>query len=72
VERNATSGVIDVYSDFQGGPIFSVVDGTFPCGQIGVGSFDETGDFDNVALIADDEGCSSIHPQVSARIETGS
>jgi hypothetical protein len=67
VERNATSGAIDVYSDVQGGPIFSVVDRTFACGQIGIGSFDETGDFDNVTLISDDEGCSSINPQPSAQ-----
>jgi hypothetical protein len=57
VERNPTSGAIDVYSDVQGGPMFSVVDRTFTCGQIGIGSFDETGDFGNLTLIGDDEGC---------------
>jgi len=71
VERNAASGAIDVYSDVQGGPIFSVVDRTFTCGQIGIGSFDETGDFDNVTLISDDEGCSSINPQPSVRAPAG-
>lgn len=58
VERNASSGAIDLYSDFQPGPIFSVVERTFTCGQIGIGSFDETGDFDDVSLISDDAGCS--------------
>ena len=69
VERNASSGAIDVYSDFQAGPIFSVVDRTFTCGQIGIGSFDETGDFDDVSLISDDEGCSSanLHRSAQAR-----
>jgi hypothetical protein len=63
VERNLTSGAIDVYSDVQADPIFSAVDSTFTCGQIGIGSFDETGDFDNVTLIGDDEGCSN--PQIT-------
>jgi len=63
VERNSTSGSIDVYSDVQGGPIFSVVDRTFTCGQIGIGSFDETGDFDDVTLISNDEGC--LNPQIT-------
>jgi len=67
VERNTTSGTIDVYSDVQAGPIFSVVDRTFTCGQIGIGSFDETGDFDDVTLISDDEGCPSVSPQPSAQ-----
>jgi hypothetical protein len=73
VERNATSGAIDVYSDVQGGPIFSVVDRTFPCGQIGIGSFDETGDFDSIALISDDEGCSKPQTtQISQNAEARS
>lgn len=63
IERNASSGAIDVYSDVQAGPIFSVVDRTFTCGQVGIGSFDEMGDFDDVSLIADDTGCSSANPQ---------
>ena len=63
VERNLTSHAIDVYSDVQADPIFSAVDSTFTCGQIGIGSFDETGDFDNVTLIGDDEGCSN--PQIT-------
>ena len=72
VERNSTSGTIDVYSDVQAGPIFSVVDRTFPCGQMGIGSFDETGDFDDVTLISDDEGC--LNPQITqiSRIDEAS
>jgi len=66
IERNASSGAIDVYSDFQPGPIFSITDRTFTCGQIGIGSFDETGDFDDLSLISDDAGCSPGSPQPSA------
>ena len=38
-------------------PLFSVVDDTFTCGQVGIGSFDETGDFDDVVLNSNDAGC---------------
>ncbi len=57
VERNAVSGSIDVYADIQVDPIFSAVDRTFTCGQVGIGSFDETGDFDDISLISADGGC---------------
>jgi hypothetical protein len=59
IERNASRGAIDVYSDFQPDAIFSVTDRTFKCGQIGIGSFDETGDFDDVSVISEDTGCSN-------------
>lgn len=64
VERNAVSGSIDVYTDVRVDPIFSVVDRTFSCGQVGIGSFDETGDFDDVSLISADSGC--LAPNASA------
>ena len=57
VLRDAKTGKIDVWSDVQGAPLFTVVDHTFGCGQIGLGSFDETGDFADVDLKSDDAGC---------------
>ena len=57
VRRDAAAGVIEVWSDVQSTPLFTVVDRTFACGQIGIGSFDETGDFDDVDLSSDDAGC---------------
>jgi hypothetical protein len=57
VSRDVTSGRIEVWSDVSSQPLFSVVDRTFGCGQIGVGSFDETGDFADVDLRSDDAGC---------------
>jgi hypothetical protein len=57
VSRDAESGQIEVWSDVQSQPIFTVVDRTFTCGQIGIGSFDETGDFDDVELHSDEAGC---------------
>ncbi len=56
VLRNTRSGSIEVFVD-GGEPLFSMVDRTFTCGQIGIGSFDEMGDFDDIRLISDDAGC---------------
>lgn len=53
--RQASDGSIEVSLNGQQ-PLFSVKDRTFTCGQIGIGSFDETGDFDDVDLKSDD-GC---------------
>jgi hypothetical protein len=45
VVRNVPSGLMQVYVDHETTPRFSVVDHTFTRGQVGLGSFDETGDF---------------------------
>ncbi len=58
VRRDVSSGRIDVWSDVQDQPLFTVVDRHFTSGQIGIGSFDETGDFDDVELTSEDGGCS--------------
>jgi hypothetical protein len=58
IARDAASGAIEVFVDDQKEPLFSVVDRTFTCGQIGIGSFDETGDFDDIRLSSNDAGCS--------------
>jgi len=57
IERSAPSGSVEVFIDDEKQPRFSVVDRTFNCGQVGIGSFDETGDFDDVKLTSDDAGC---------------
>jgi hypothetical protein len=57
VARDATSGSIEAFADDRREPLFSVVDRTFTCGQIGIGSFDETGDFDDISLSSNDAGC---------------
>jgi len=57
VARDARAGMIRVFIDGAHEPLFSVVDDTFTCGQVGIGSFDETGDFDDVVLSSDDAGC---------------
>jgi hypothetical protein len=57
VARDSRTGSIEVFVDDQKTPLFSVVDRTFTCGQIGIGSFDETGDFDDISLSSGDAGC---------------
>jgi hypothetical protein len=57
VRRDVQSGSIEVFVDNRKDPLFSVVDRTFTCGQIGLGSFDETGDFDDIRLKSNDAGC---------------
>ena len=59
VVRDVPRGSIQIFMDSQSQPLFSVVDSTFTCGEVGIGSFDETGDFDDVALKSDDAGCES-------------
>ncbi len=57
IRRDVPSGSIEVFVDSDKEPRFSVVDRTFNCGQIGMGSFDETGDFDDFRLTSSDAGC---------------
>jgi hypothetical protein len=57
VQRDVHSGSIEVFVDAERRPRFSVVDHTFTCGQVGLGSFDETGDFADVRLASEDAGC---------------
>lgn len=57
IQRNVRSGSIEVFADDDRTPRFSVVDSTFNCGQVGLGSFEETGDFTDVRLTSTDAGC---------------
>ena len=59
VHRDVPSGLIEVYVDGSPRPYFSTEDHTFTCGQIGLGSFDETGDFTDVELESGDANCRS-------------
>lgn len=52
--RDVQSGSIQVFLDKEATPRFSVVDHTFTAGQVGLGSFDETGDFARFRLDSND------------------
>ena len=50
VVRKVESGQIDVYFDDLYKPVMTAVDKTFTWGQVGIGSFDDTGRFDDVLV----------------------
>jgi hypothetical protein len=50
VERDPASGRIDVFVDDLTKPAMSAVDTTIRSGRVGVGSFDETGEFRNIVV----------------------
>ncbi len=54
IVRDVHSGSIQVFLDKETVPRFSVVDHTFTCGQVGLGSFDESGDFAHFQLRSND------------------
>ena len=50
VSRDADSGTIDVYFDNLSDPLMQVVDKNFGLGRIGIGSFDDLNEFDDVVI----------------------
>lgn len=48
--RKASDGTIEVYFDDMDKPAMTANDKTFLKGQVGLGSFDDTGDFDDVKI----------------------
>ena len=50
IRRELDSGKIEVFFDDMETPVMSTVDKTFGAGKIGIGSFDDTGDFDSLRL----------------------
>jgi hypothetical protein len=50
VKRNATDGTIEVFFDDMEKPVMTASDKNFTWGQIGVGTFDDTADYDNLEL----------------------
>ncbi|MSR57303.1 MAG: hypothetical protein EXS05_06495 [Planctomycetaceae bacterium] len=50
IVRQVETGSIEVYFDDMEKPAMKAVDKTFTWGQVGVGSFDDTGNFDDVLV----------------------
>lgn len=50
VEWDGSNGLIQVYVDDSDVPVLHAVDKTICCGQAGVGSFDDTGEFKNIVI----------------------
>jgi hypothetical protein len=55
IVRNVITGSSQVFLNKETRPRFSVLDRTFTRGQIGLGSFDETGDFSHFALLRSED-----------------
>ena len=50
IERNTATGDIKIYFDDMKEPVMTAVDKTFTWGQVGLGSFDDVGNWDDVKL----------------------
>jgi hypothetical protein len=50
VIRQVKEGTIDIYFDDMKQPVMTAKDDTFTWGQVGIGSFDDTSDWDNIEL----------------------
>lgn len=50
IVRDVESGKIDVFFDNMDTPVMTAIDRTFTWGQVGIGSFDDTGNFDDVLV----------------------
>jgi hypothetical protein len=50
IVREAESGLIEVYFDDMEKPVMRTVDKTFTWGSVGVGSFDDTGNIDDMRI----------------------
>ncbi len=48
--RDTEKGTIEVFFDDRPEPIMTAIDDTFKQGRIGVGSFDDTGQFDDICI----------------------
>jgi hypothetical protein len=50
IVRDADTGSIKVFFDDMNNPVMTAVDNRFSWGRVGVGSFDDTGQYDNIRL----------------------
>ncbi len=50
LSRNSTTGMIKVYFDDMKKPYMEVVDKTYTKGRVGIGSFDDMNDFDEIRI----------------------
>jgi len=50
IERDTATGEIRVYFDDMSNPVMTATDKTFTEGRIGLGSFDDTAEYDNVRI----------------------
>jgi len=59
IVRDVKAELTEVFMDDSKQPLFSATTPQLACGRVGIGSFDETGDFDDVQLQSNDAECES-------------
>jgi hypothetical protein len=50
LERDGATGRIDVFVDDSAKPVLHATDTTIPSGRVGLGSFDDTGEFRRLSV----------------------
>jgi len=50
IVRRVADGTIEVYFDDMKSPVMTAVDSTFVWGRVGLGTFDDTGEYDDITL----------------------
>jgi hypothetical protein len=50
IVRRVNDGTIEIYFDDMRKPVMTAVDKTFKHGQVGIGSFDDNGNWDDLKL----------------------
>jgi len=50
LERDGSTGRIDIFVDDSKQPVLKAADTTIPSGRVGLGSFDDTGEFRNFSV----------------------
>lgn len=53
IVRRVDDGAIEIYFDDMQHPVMTAMDKTFVSGQVGLGSFDDTGDWDQIQLFGE-------------------
>lgn len=51
IVRRVAAGSIEIFFDDMTNPVMTATDATFPAGRIGLGTFDDTSDWDDVKLL---------------------
>ena len=67
LQRSAATGEIRVFFDDMNNPVMTAKDNTFTHGRIGVGSFDDTANFDNLKLTG--KALSTENKEVQSLVE---
>jgi hypothetical protein len=72
VVRSVADGTIEVFFDDMSKPVTSIKDSTLKWGRVGLGSFDDTGDFDDFKLTGIKTDVKAVYRTMRCNAVTGS